>query len=132
MNENRIDEGRFSEHAHGVGTVTEEMVRERARELAMINGRPSHQVLGSDYDEARRELTGPGRLVPPPTAEEEMTEDERWEPVHESVGRAGPTVPAPDEQTFAEKLVEEGVEEAEHDEMLQSARQSRKEERESR
>ncbi len=58
MRENRNKEGRFTQHAHGLGTVTEEMVQKRAAELALINGRPPGQVLDSDLLEARRELTG--------------------------------------------------------------------------
>lgn len=125
MKENQIEEGRFSEHGQGLGTVTEAMVRHRARELAFINGRPN-QVLDSDLDEARRELTGEERINPPPTAAEQLTEEQRWEPVAESIGHKVPVVPAPDEQTFAEKLVEEGVEDAEQDQMVKATRQSLK------
>jgi hypothetical protein len=131
MRENRNDEGRFTQNAHGLGTVTEEMVRKRAAELALINGRPPGQVLDSDLNEARRELTGGERLVPEPTPAEELTEDQRWEPVPESTGKEAPTVPAPDEQTFAEKLVEEGVEDAEQDSMVQGTRQSQHRDRSS-
>lgn len=125
MKENRIEEGRFSEHAEGLGTVTEAMVRHRARELAFINGRPN-QVLDSDLNQARRELTGEERVNPPPSAAEQLTEEQRWEPVPESMGHKAPTVPAPDEQTFAEQLVEEGVEDAEQDQMVKATRQSLK------
>ncbi|HZR16298.1 MAG TPA: hypothetical protein VFE51_03140 [Verrucomicrobiae bacterium] len=131
MRENRNDEGRFTQHAHGLGTVTEEMVRKRAAELALINGRPPGQVLDSDLREARRELTGAERLVPEPTPAEELTEDQRWEPVPESSGQEAPTVPAPDEQTFAEKLVEEGVEDAEQDTMVQGTKKSQHRDRRS-
>ena len=93
------------------------MVQERAREIAKINGRRDHQVLDSDLEEARRELTGEEILEATPTAAENLTEDERWEEVAESKMKRAETVPAPDEQTFAEKLVEEGVGEAEHDQM---------------
>src|SRR5579859_2049147 len=113
MKENQIEEGRFTERARGLGTVTEAMVRQRAGELAIINGRSAKQVLDSDLEQARRELTGAERLNPPPTPAEELPEENRWEAVPESVGQKAPTVPAPDEQTFAEKLVEEGVEDAE-------------------
>jgi hypothetical protein len=122
---NRIEEGRFSDHGKGLGTVTEAMVRHRARELAFINGHPN-QVLDSDLKEARRELTGEERVNPEPTAAEQLTEDQRWEPVPESVRHKAPTVPAPDEQTFAEELVEEGVEDAEQDQMVKATRQSLK------
>lgn len=130
MKQNRIEVGRFSDHGRGLGTVTEAMVQKRARELAVINGRRKNQVLDSDLEQARRELTEEG-LVPPPTAAEELPEENRWEAVPESVGHKAPAIPTPDEQTFAEKLVEEGVEDAEHDQMLRATRQSAKRERKS-
>ncbi len=123
MKENRIEEGRFSERAHGLGTVTPEMVRQRARELALIAGRPE-QMLDSDLDQARRELQGEERLVPEPTAGEEIPEEDRWEVTPDNTGQRAETVPASDEQTFAEKLVEEGVEDAEQDQMVRATRES--------
>ena len=131
MKKERIEEGRFSEHSHGIGTVTEAMVWRRARQISEINGRPNHQVLDSDVEQARRELTGEERLNPSPTAEEELPESSRWKAIAESEGRQVPNASIPDEQTFAEELVEEGVEDAEQDQMLESARRSRKEDRES-
>src|SRR4051794_12985293 len=122
MKKNSIEEGRFTEQGHGLGTVTREMVSKRARELALINGR--EQVLDSDFQEAKRELTREEDLPPEPNAAENLTEDQRWEPVAESVGKEAPKVPAPDEQTFAEKLVEEGVEDAEHDQMTRATREA--------
>jgi hypothetical protein len=126
MKENEVDQGRFTQDAHGVGTVTEEMVLQRARELAVINGRLEKQVLESDIRQARHELTGRERLEPPLTKEEELPEDRRWEPVPISFGSKAPTVPASDEQTFAEKLVEEGVEDAEKDQALRATRRRAK------
>ena len=64
MKQNKIEEGRFSQKARGLGTVTEEMVRKRARELALISGRDEKQMLDSDLAQARRELTGEQRLTP--------------------------------------------------------------------
>lgn len=95
----------------------------------MISGR--EQVLDSDFQQAKRELTSEEDLPPEPDATESLTEDERWEPVPESVGKEAPKVPAPDEQTFAEKLVEEGVEDAEHDQMKRAAREGLRRDEES-
>ena len=39
----------------GVGTVTYKMVRERAVELAVIDGRTAQEVSSSDLDQAKRE-----------------------------------------------------------------------------
>jgi len=130
MKEKRIEEGRFTEHGEGLGTVTLEMVQKRAAELALINGRPEN-VLDSDMDQARRELSGEQGLTPEPTPAEQLPEEDRWEPVPDNLGEQAPTVPAPDEQTFAEKLVEEGVEDAEHDQMLEATRESLRRDRES-
>jgi hypothetical protein len=122
MKKNSIEEGRFTEQGHGLGTVTREMVHKRARELALISGR--EQVLDSDFRQAKRELTQEEDLPPDPTAAENLTEDQRWEPVPESVGKEAPKIAAADEQTFAEKLVEEGVEDAEHDQMMRATREA--------
>ncbi len=62
--------------------------------------------------------------MPEETPAEELTEDQRWQPTAESTGHQVPATPASDEQTFAEKLVEEGLEDAEQDSMIQATRQS--------
>jgi hypothetical protein len=129
MKENRVEKGRFTEQGHGLGTVTREMVLKRARELALINGR--EQILESDFAQAKRELTKEEPLTPDPDRMENVPEDQRWEPVPESIGKEAPKVPAPDEQTFAEKLVEEGVEDAEHDLMKRATRESLRRDQES-
>jgi hypothetical protein len=129
MREERNNEGRFTQHGQGLGTVTEEMVRQRAAELALVSGRPPGQILDSDLDQAWRELTGRETVVPTPTPAEELTEDERWDPVGESEGGKVPVEPAPDEETFAEELVEEGAEDAEQDRMVQGTRKSQRRDR---
>jgi hypothetical protein len=130
MKKNPTDEGRFTEHGHGLGTVTEDMVRKRAEELALIAGRPNGVVLDMDYREARRELTGKQGTVSSPR-EEQLPEEARWEEVSVSEGHRVPEVPASDEQTFAEELVEEGVDDAEQDSMADATRdQARRDEAE--
>lgn len=129
MKRNQIEEGRFSDGGHGLGTVTEEMVRKRAGEIAVINGRTTDTVLDSDLEEARRELLGEERLNAPESAAERLPEGQRWNPNPESAGRKTPMQPAPDEQTFAEKLVEEGVANAEHEQSIKAERNSRRRDR---
>lgn len=126
MRRKNIEQGRLFEHGKGLGTVTEKMIQERAGELALIKGRSRNNILESDLEEARRELTGQEGLQPLPTPAENLPEEERWKPVAESVGHAAPKVDPPDEQTYAEELVEEGVEEAEHDQMVRATRQAKK------
>ena len=129
MKDNQDKQGRFTQHGRGLGTVTEDMVRKRAAELALINGRPPGQVLDSDIREARRELTGAETLVPEPTPAEKLTEEERWQAVPESSGKQVPAQEPSDEQTFAEKLVEEGLEDAEQDSMVEGTKESQKRDR---
>jgi len=131
MKEDRIEEGRFSDRGEGLGTVTEEMIYKRAREIAVINGRSQNNVLDTDLEQSRRELSGEERLNPEPSASEKLPEGERWSVPHESVGRKARTVPAPDEQTFAEKLVEVGVADAEHDQEIEATKEELRREKRS-
>jgi hypothetical protein len=111
--------GRISGRFNGLGTVTPEMVEQRAREIALINGRAAEEFNEADLDEARAELTGDGAL------EEQREEEDSALGVgtlRDTVpGTAGhknaPKLPS-DEQRMAEQLVQEGVDEAEHHSML--------------
>jgi hypothetical protein len=116
-------EGRLSDRGEGIGTVTRQMVMERARQIAVLNGRTEKNVLDSDFDEARRELVGEDEMKPEATAGEQLPEDKRWDPVPGSEGGKVPVTPAPDEQTVAEKLYDEGVADAEHDQSVEATRE---------
>lgn len=97
------------------------MVRKRAREIAITNGRAPGEVLDSDFDQARRELT---TLEDEPRSEEileSLPESERWDPVPGSFGHAAPKTQLDDEQNETERLVEEGMEDAEHDQMVKGS-----------
>lgn len=115
-----LSHGKVIDHSHGLGTVTEEMVRERAREIAETNGRRPEEANASDFDQARTELQG--RSV----QTNEMDEDYReFDDVPGQSGRRAVTQSADDEQTMAEELVDEGLEEAEHERMVEGSRESR-------
>jgi hypothetical protein len=110
--------GRILDHFKGVGTVTPSMVEQRAREIALINGRTAEQFNEGDLEEARAELTGE-------FATDEQREEEtldRAASLRDVVpGSSGHKVPAKlpsDDQRVAEELVQEGVDEAEHHSML--------------
>ena len=130
MRKNQIDQGRFTEKGKGLGTVTEAMVRRRAEELALANGRSRDRTLNTDLEQARRELTGREGLTPQPTVAEQIPEEQRWQPIPESTGTKTEPTAAPDEQIFPEELVEEGVEEAEQDQMTRSTKGSLRRDRE--
>ena len=123
----------MTENSVGIGTVTRKMVRERAAELALINGHPARDVSKSDQDQAKRELTGGSDMEPKEAVLESAPESERWDPVPGSTGRQTPESPSEDEddegRSQSEQLVDEGVAEAEHDQMLQAARESAKQDK---
>jgi len=117
----------------GIGTVTRKMVRQRATELALINGRSAHEVSATDWQQAKRELTGEPDIDPKEDVLESAPESERWDPLPGSTGHIVPVTSIDGEdddgRSMGEKLINEGVQEAEHDQMLQAARVEEKQNR---
>ena len=107
--------GKFVARASGLGTVTEEMVIKRAKEIAVTKGRLGNNYTQNDMDEARRELVGFPEREP---AEGETPDTGDWLGEAGDTGQKAPVRPARDEQTFGEDLVKQGVEEATHHQML--------------
>ena len=116
----------MTENSAGIGTVTRKMVRDRATELAAIDGRTAEEVSKSETEQARRELTGEPDTDPKDALLESAPESERWDPVPGSTGDKTQVAPGEDEdeegRSDNERLVEEGIEGAEHDQMRQAAR----------
>ena len=130
MDKNPLNKGGLTRNATGLGPVTREMVQARTRELALIAGRIPPHVSQADYEQAKRELTGESDLDRQDAMLDSIPEAERWDPVPGSTGRQVPESPSEDEddegRSESEQLVEEGVEEAERDQMLQAARAAAK------
>ena len=116
----------MTENSAGIGTVTRKMVRDRAVELAVINGRTAHQTSKSDWEQAKRELTGEPDVDPKAAVLESAPESERWDPVPGSTGHKVPSAPSADEddegRSDNERLTDEGIEGAEQDQMRQAAK----------
>jgi len=102
----------------GLGTVTPQMIDERAREIASGDGRA--EVNDLDRTRASEELVGPTsrseqlRTVGEP--------DRDWYTPRGSSGEKVPTVRPEDEENIPEKLVQEGIDEADHDQRSKSGR----------
>jgi len=126
MKTNPLKEGALTENSAGLGTVTHQMVHDRAVELAVINDRTPLEVSKADWEQARRELTGEPDLDPKTTVLESAPESERWDPVPGSTGHQVPAAPSADEdeegRSDNERLTEEGIAGAEHDQMRQAHR----------
>ena len=56
MKKANVIHGRIEEHGEGLGTSDEDLVRKRAREIAVTNGRRAEEVDQRDLDQARQEL----------------------------------------------------------------------------
>jgi hypothetical protein len=113
------------ENAAGIGTVTSDMVEARARELAAINGRRSSEPSEADYQQAKRELTGESETEPSEENRESIPESDGWDPVPGSTGRKAAESLGEDEdaegRSESAQMFEEGISEAEHDQMLRAA-----------
>jgi len=112
MKTNPLKEGALTKNSAGIGTVTRKMVRERAIELAAINGRSAHEASKSDWEQAKRELTGSSEMGSKETVLETAPESERWDPVPGSTGHKIPAASGEDEdkegRSDNERLVDEG------------------------
>ena len=130
MKTNLLKDGALTENSAGLGTVNRKMVRERAVELAVINGRPAQEVSKSDWEQAKRELTGDSETDPNEAAIESAPESERWNPAPGSTGHKVPVAPSDDEddegRSDNERLVDEGIAGAEHDQMRQASSEAAK------
>lgn len=121
MNKAIKQRGRIEEHAEGVGTLTEQTVEERAREIAVTNGRTARRANQADQEQARQELTHAE------AEDDQIPEDARLgdTPPGTSHGSAARKFEATDEQEIGTQLVEEGAEEANHERMMQANALSR-------
>lgn len=113
------DEGKILE-----SSVTEEMIEERARELAAIDGRHPNQATASDRRQASLEPHGGDHPVSDASDEPEVAGWD-WETPVPSSGQSAPQTVPPDDARLAEELVEEGINDAEHDQMV-AARKTHK------
>ena len=131
MKINPLKEGFLMENSTSIGTATRKMVRVRAAELAIVNGRSAQDASKSDWEQAKRELTGKPDANPKEAVLESAPESERWDPVPGSVGHKVPESSSEDTddegRSDSARLVEEGIAEAGHDQMLQAAEAEEKE-----
>jgi hypothetical protein len=124
MNTNPLKQGALTENSAGIGTVTRKMVRQRAVELAVINGRTAREVSPSDWEQAKLELTGNSDKGSNEALLDSASESERWDPVPGSPGGKVPVAAGEDEDAEGrsdnERLVDEGMAGAEHDQTRQA------------
>ena len=119
------DKNSQPERAPEAEPVTREDVHVRARELALIDGRTPQDVTRAEYEQAKRELTGESDLDRQEAVLDEIPEEKRADPEPDSTGIQVPEQICDDEdeegRSESEQLAENGVEKAEHEQVLQAA-----------
>jgi hypothetical protein len=118
MNEAQPASGKILRGTEGIGTVTPQMIEERARKLARSDGRSQPNDL--DRTRAREDLSGTISESEKLPAGEEPGRD--WQMPLVSTGEKVPTMRPEDDENIPERLVLEGIEEADHDQRLSSER----------
>jgi hypothetical protein len=111
-------------HAEGAGAPSPEAVRQRAREIAIINGRAASDYTDEDFRQAKMELM----QEPEPDDEQQAEESLPFEPGNGDVlgGQAhqARNFGAEDETSVGEELIHEGMDEALHDEMVEAQKRN--------
>ncbi|HVU18142.1 MAG TPA: hypothetical protein VHD32_14540 [Candidatus Didemnitutus sp.] len=128
MKRNHSSAGKMLVRGRGASEITDIDIERRANELASIQHRAPTKA---DVAAARRELMGesrpPGVTEDEPSAHVAITRDPS-EPPSDS-GEQIPDRDEEDEEQATERLVEDGVDEAQHDQMLEARRDARREDR---
>ena len=120
MKTSRAPQAKIVNHDSGMGAPDNGTVRRRATELALIDGRSAFNE--EDWRQAKRELHG-GH----PQDEEEGV-DSHFESVSErdmistNAGHQVENVPLDDAVNIVEELFVEGMDEAVHEQMLESSK----------
>ncbi len=108
-------------HSEGLGAPDAETVRQRAQELATINGR--EQFSEDDWREAKRELHGGHELNDTNGHLDMLAMVSEHDMIVGSVGHHVENVGLEDADNVVEELIAEGMDEAVHEQMLASRRQ---------
>ena len=99
-----------------------------------MDRRSAQEMSESDWDQAKRELTGKSDMDPKEAVLESAPEFERWDPVPGSTGHKMAAAPSEDEdeegRSDNERLVNEGIAGAELDQMEQATRAAAKQDKE--
>ncbi len=124
MSKSAIDHSaRILRHGLRADEITDEAIAIRARELALIDGRPGRDITDEDRQRALAELRG--RTLPDTSlANGEGSAGLSHDPSDPLAvpGARTPDHNEPEDQEVQERLVLEGVGEAQHDQMLADRR----------
>ena len=121
MNDNSHPAGKISVHGNGFGAPSPDAVEKRAREIALIAEREPNEFTDADWDQARRELLGTQDTAAPEETDTNADAVEEWNVVAASKGHHAPRIE--DDESIGEQLVEDGLDEAARDQMLEARKE---------
>ncbi len=114
---------RLKAAAPGLGHASQTEVDRRAKELALSDGREN--VTDADLALAAAELAGGGTTAEAPEADGDLEQMTVWDEPPTQTGHLVPPVPLEDDSAIAEQLIEDGLEEADHDIRVVAAGQAK-------
>jgi hypothetical protein len=117
----KITQGDVGDRSKGIGNVSPALVTTRAEEIAIADGRLPEDFTDEDWAQALRELRN-SQIPAPDQVSEEVEAAAPLGEVPSSIGRQIPKYPLEDEETIAEDLVEQGIDEAVHDEEVEAGK----------
>jgi hypothetical protein len=120
--------GKITVHGNGLGAPSPDLVRQRAREIAMIDERNPDEFTEGDWEQAHRELLGTASVAAPEETEQNAEVVEEWNMVAADTGHHALRATDVEDENLGEQLVSDGLEEATHDQMLEARIEERKEE----
>ena len=118
MKEIRTLQGKIINHSEGMGVPSPDLVRQRARELARISGH--RDVTEEDWKQAKRELHG-GHPLEMEDGEDGIPFVSERDMIAASAGHHSEKIGFEDDNVV-EELVNEGMDEAVHEQMLEGSR----------
>lgn len=113
MNTDTMLPTRLKAGSPGLGHPSQTEIDARAAELALIDGR--NTVSDADLAMAAAELAGGGTTAEVPEADAELEEITTWDEPPTQTGHLVAAPPLEDENNISEQLIEDGLEEADHD-----------------
>lgn len=133
MEKNSKHQDALTRNFPGSGPATRDMLQARAIELAFIKGRAAHEITSDDWAQAKQELSGEPAAEDKQAILEAAPESERWDPVPGSPGHQAPETPTEGEdaegRNDSARLVDEGINEAERDQVARAARDAGRQDR---
>jgi hypothetical protein len=122
-----LTEGEIRTIGGAAATPDEESLQRRANELARIDGRSEPNA--RDFAQAAEELRTTGVIAEAPEAGE-LENLTAWDTPLDARGHQATEAALDDEAIVGEKLVEEGIEEADHDRRVSAVEEAENEEAE--